>query len=207
VPLGLPSAGDLALLLAQAHAYPAEVRERLEWFVHFDECRSISETCRRFAVARTTFYRWARRFDAKDLSTLEDNPTLGWMTDPEPTATIPETQVATASPADIDDIRLTIPGGAWRAFKRSIVVASILMNLALAGVMLGTAALEAQVSSERNLEEERSAHQRKMITDCENFLRTWDDYVVSDIDQTTFEACRQILEKNRQGPSSSATAR
>src|SRR4051812_33207311 len=51
------------------------VGERLQWFLHFTRCRSVSETCQRFQIARTTFYRWARRFDPADLSTLEDLPT------------------------------------------------------------------------------------------------------------------------------------
>lgn len=51
------------------------VRERLEWLLDWAEHGSVSHTCRRFGIARTTFYRWARRFDAADLSTLQDLPT------------------------------------------------------------------------------------------------------------------------------------
>jgi hypothetical protein len=54
---------------------PPEVLTRLEWFTDFLGHRSVSETCRRFSIARTTFYRWARRFDPCDLHTLQDEPT------------------------------------------------------------------------------------------------------------------------------------
>ena len=53
---------------------PKEIIERLQWFLHFTEYGSVSGTCRRFRIARSTFYRWQRRFDPNDLSTLTDLP-------------------------------------------------------------------------------------------------------------------------------------
>jgi transposase len=34
--------------------------------------RNAARTCRHFGVSRQTFYRWLRRFDRNDLSTLEE---------------------------------------------------------------------------------------------------------------------------------------
>ena len=53
---------------------PKEIIERLQWFLHFAEYGSVSGTCRRFRIARSTFYRWLWRFDPNDLSTLTDLP-------------------------------------------------------------------------------------------------------------------------------------
>src|SRR4051794_22561659 len=65
-------AEELRHLLASLAGCPPEVGERLRWFLHFAEHGSVSATCRQFGIARTTFYRWARRFDPSDLRTLED---------------------------------------------------------------------------------------------------------------------------------------
>ena len=40
-------------------------------FYHFNG-RNAARTCRRFALSRQTFYRWKRRFDRHDLTTLEE---------------------------------------------------------------------------------------------------------------------------------------
>ena len=66
----------LSGLLARARAQgaPADICQRLEWFVYFQECKSISKTCSHFGIARTTFYRWAHRFDPEDILTLSDQP-------------------------------------------------------------------------------------------------------------------------------------
>lgn len=68
--------GDVLRLLHQAEAdgRSPEVIERLQWFLHFAKFKSISRICEDFGIARTTYYRWAKRFDPTDLSTLEDNP-------------------------------------------------------------------------------------------------------------------------------------
>src|SRR5579859_6520598 len=48
-------------------------RTRLQWML-FYRCngRNAARTCRHFGISRQTFYRWWRRFDRHDLSTLEE---------------------------------------------------------------------------------------------------------------------------------------
>jgi putative transposase len=46
---------------------------RLQWMLfYFFNGRNAARTCRRFGISRQTFYRWKRRFDRHDLSTLEE---------------------------------------------------------------------------------------------------------------------------------------
>lgn len=50
-----------------------KARERLEWFKYAVEHNdNVSETCRHFGIARSTFLRWAERFDPNRPHTLED---------------------------------------------------------------------------------------------------------------------------------------
>src|ERR1700676_29805 len=45
---------------------------RLQWMLfYFFNGRNVQRTCRHFGISRQTFYRWKRRFDRHDLSTLE----------------------------------------------------------------------------------------------------------------------------------------
>src|SRR5258707_1672564 len=45
---------------------------RLQWMLfYFFNGRNAARTCRHFGISRQTFYRWKRRFDRHDLSTLE----------------------------------------------------------------------------------------------------------------------------------------
>jgi len=62
------------LEVAKERGYSFVVLERLNWFLKFAENKSISAVCDHFKISRSTFYRWARRFDAKDLNSLEDQP-------------------------------------------------------------------------------------------------------------------------------------
>ncbi|MFA7682072.1 MAG: helix-turn-helix domain-containing protein, partial [Candidatus Peribacteraceae bacterium] len=73
-----PTRGTLLTLLEQAldGGMNKEVVERLQWFLHYNTYGSVSATCRQFGIARTTFYRWLKRFDPTDLSTLTDKPTV-----------------------------------------------------------------------------------------------------------------------------------
>jgi transposase-like protein len=66
---------DIQALLVRAADYLPEVAERLRWLLHYAQHRSVSATCRQFTIARTTFYRWARRFDAANRASLADRPT------------------------------------------------------------------------------------------------------------------------------------
>lgn len=47
---------------------------RLKWFLFaLEHGGNVSLTCRHFAIARSTFVRWAERFDAKNPLSLEDH--------------------------------------------------------------------------------------------------------------------------------------
>src|SRR5258706_13626209 len=46
---------------------------RLQWMLfYYFNGRNGRRTCRHFGISRQTFYRWKRRFDRHDLSTLEE---------------------------------------------------------------------------------------------------------------------------------------
>src|SRR3990170_5269118 len=45
---------------------------RLQWMTHYlQHGRNAAFTCRHFGISRETFYRWWRRYDPHNLSTLE----------------------------------------------------------------------------------------------------------------------------------------
>jgi transposase InsO family protein len=51
----------------------AAAKRRLKWFDWYKaHGENVSLTCRYFGIARETFYRWQRRYDRFDLSSLED---------------------------------------------------------------------------------------------------------------------------------------
>src|SRR6267154_4531445 len=66
----LPEARQLARLgknLSRA------AQGRLQWMLfYYFNGRNAARTCRRFAISRQTFYRWKRRFDRHDVTTLEE---------------------------------------------------------------------------------------------------------------------------------------
>jgi putative transposase len=50
-----------------------DARRRLRWFDYYRaHDNNVSLTCRHFGIARPTFYRWKRRFDPRNLASLED---------------------------------------------------------------------------------------------------------------------------------------
>lgn len=50
-----------------------EAKQRLRWMDY--ACpHSVAQTCRHFGIARSTFYRWQRRYDPRRLAFLEDRP-------------------------------------------------------------------------------------------------------------------------------------
>jgi len=50
-----------------------EAQKRLQWFDHYQSHRrNAALTCRYFGISRQTFYRWKRRYDPQNLSTLAD---------------------------------------------------------------------------------------------------------------------------------------
>jgi putative transposase len=69
-----------AMLYVAKHHPPAVTaprtkagRQRRKWFDwHAAHGRKVSLTCRHFGIARQTFYRWQRRYDPRDLTSLDD---------------------------------------------------------------------------------------------------------------------------------------
>lgn len=49
-----------------------EAAKRLRWFDYYARCGNAQMTCRYFGISAQTFYRWKRRFDPYDLTTLEE---------------------------------------------------------------------------------------------------------------------------------------
>lgn len=57
----------------QAQQLSEPARQRLMWIAEFVMSgQSISETCARLGIARSTFHRWLDRFDPEDLASLEE---------------------------------------------------------------------------------------------------------------------------------------
>jgi putative transposase len=50
-----------------------EAGVRLGWMDFYRATQNVALTCRRFGIARQTFYRWRRRYDPMDLNTLESH--------------------------------------------------------------------------------------------------------------------------------------
>lgn len=48
-----------------------EARERIAWMDCYRECGNVSLVCRKFGIARKTFYRWRKRYSPWDLTSLE----------------------------------------------------------------------------------------------------------------------------------------
>src|ERR1700737_5665971 len=65
----LPEARQLAGL---GKSRSRAAQGRLQWMLfYYFHGRNAQRTCRHFGISRQTFYRWKRRFDRHDLSTLE----------------------------------------------------------------------------------------------------------------------------------------
>jgi transposase len=59
-------------LKAEAARLTDRGRERLRWVLHFlTTGQSVTATCERFGIPKSTFMRWLDRFDPDDLSTLD----------------------------------------------------------------------------------------------------------------------------------------
>jgi transposase len=51
-----------------------DVKRKLEWFDHYEKHgKNARLTCRHFGISPDTFYRWKRRYDPQNLSSLEDD--------------------------------------------------------------------------------------------------------------------------------------
>jgi len=51
-------------------------KKRLKWFDHYRKYQNVSKTCRYFGISRKTFYYWQKRFNIRDLSSLETKPSI-----------------------------------------------------------------------------------------------------------------------------------
>src|SRR5579863_440515 len=66
----IPQARELSRL-GRELSRPAQLR--LQWMTHYlQHGRNAAFTCRHFGISRQTFYRWWRRYDAHNISTLEE---------------------------------------------------------------------------------------------------------------------------------------
>ena len=55
------------------YALSREAQLRVQWMTHYQQNgRNAAFTCRHFGISRQTFYRWRRRYDPQDLTSLED---------------------------------------------------------------------------------------------------------------------------------------
>jgi putative transposase len=64
-----PGSGRLARIGVELSR---EARVRLHWMDFYRRCRNVARTCRHFGISRQTFYRWQRRYDPYDLTSLEE---------------------------------------------------------------------------------------------------------------------------------------
>ena len=49
-----------------------EAKKRLKWMDYYRKIKNVKLTCRYFGIAPKTFYKWKKRFDPHDLTSLED---------------------------------------------------------------------------------------------------------------------------------------
>ena len=49
-----------------------QARLRLQWMDYYKNCQNVSLTCRYFGISRKTFYKWQRKYDPFNPSSLED---------------------------------------------------------------------------------------------------------------------------------------
>src|SRR6201993_1310729 len=64
-----PGSGRLARIGGELSR---EARVRLSWMDFYARCDNVTHTCRHFGISRQTFYRWQRRYDPYDLTSLEE---------------------------------------------------------------------------------------------------------------------------------------
>ena len=65
----LPGSGRLAKVLVLSRM----AKQRLKWMDYYQARReNAALTCRYFGISRQTFYRWKRRYDPRDLTSLEE---------------------------------------------------------------------------------------------------------------------------------------
>jgi putative transposase len=67
----IPGAEYIRSLVRQG-TISLEAAKRLRWLDHYAHHKNARLTCRYFGISPQTFYRWKRRFDPYDLTTLEE---------------------------------------------------------------------------------------------------------------------------------------
>jgi len=67
----IPGSEYIRSLIRQAKISP-EAAKRLKWMDYYARTQNARKTCRYFGIAAQTFYRWKRRYDPYNLSTLEE---------------------------------------------------------------------------------------------------------------------------------------
>jgi transposase len=71
----LPKAPDCRRWLRRARELElsSDVELKLKWFIYCAEhYYNVSQTCRHFGISRSTFLRWAERFDPHSIDSLEE---------------------------------------------------------------------------------------------------------------------------------------
>lgn len=67
--------GDLVPLMSMIKAFSlqlsADARQRLSWMDMYRECGNVTQVARQFGIPLRTFWRWKRRYDPWDLTSLE----------------------------------------------------------------------------------------------------------------------------------------
>jgi putative transposase len=64
----LPRARQLA---RTGNELSREAQARLDWMDYYSRCHNVALTCRHFGISREIFYRWQKRYDPQNLTTLE----------------------------------------------------------------------------------------------------------------------------------------
>jgi hypothetical protein len=146
------SVGEIEALLGRADEFQLSrrARERLSWLRHYALTDSVTDTCRHFQIPRVTLYRLLRRFDPSRPSSLEDRstrPHRGRVSAaPVPAARrggetklriVPETARQSQRMTDRwFGIPASLCVDCRRKMRRTLVLASVLLNLILTGILL-----------------------------------------------------------------------
>ena len=164
--IALPTFDREALEALQAQTQRHDVREKLGWFLYYTECGSIRKTCKHFGIARTTFYRWARRFDGT-ASSLADKP-RGFALLKEKNTRLQATVEATAKP---EPRRFTLQ------LKRSVILASVLINIAIVTTVAVLLNTEFNHSAERLHGAAQTIVETTVAEDCDEVFSMSDESI------------------------------
>jgi len=66
----LPDASSIASLVRRTNI-SKEAKKRLKWFDYYKKRDNVRLTCRYFGISAQTFYRWRKRFNPDNLTSLE----------------------------------------------------------------------------------------------------------------------------------------